>query len=83
LASLLLNGDNSAGIAHLQQFCQEVITASLRRRYPLAHMRCAAEAYVFCQFDKKHTLAKHLERAGAQAVDLTFESGSLQTGEAR
>lgn len=38
LASLAEDGDNSASIAHLRQFCQGIVTARVCRRHPLAHV---------------------------------------------
>jgi D-glycero-alpha-D-manno-heptose-7-phosphate kinase len=38
--------------------------------------------FFYCPFERKHTVAKQLERLGAQVVDFAFEQHGLQTWEA-
>lgn len=39
--------------------------------------------FFYCQFDKRHIIARQLERLGAQAVDFNFDFHGLQTWETR
>ena len=39
--------------------------------------------FLYCEFDKKHVVAKKLEELGAEIVEFTFEPRGLQTWEVR
>jgi D-glycero-alpha-D-manno-heptose-7-phosphate kinase len=38
---------------------------------------------LYCKFDKKHIIARELEKLGGQVVHFTFEPEGLQTWEVR